>query len=634
MSDFSLSPFAGILSGLQMGQAARQQRDSDAAEQAKELAQQAIQKHAQQIQDADLQLRQQQFDFNKDQAAKQSQNDQQQQALDLARAHIGFAQQLMQQGATPEQAEAAWKTFNYNQQPGTAGYQAASAMGKPLPQVASSAAPGQSAYVAPQGQPVQTRGIAESAERESAPRLLSGEYAAHSRSAVTPSVQAGASPGVSPLQNTLPPNSPQALLDLQQRIQNIAPAPGQPGAAAGMGILPKVAAGILNTQSKTDVDKARIPLIVAQTDAAAALAESRRALTPEKIAAMESQIVTRSAQAAHLAAETTNIPLQMAEKQRHDKAVEQLQTDRNSLAKTNAQFNQWLQKQKLSQGADRLDISRDRNVIAMAGQARGISSRLDANIRVYAKERDKYQQKVQTAQAIINAAPPAANQFADDAHYQAALRADAIAKDQARRSLTIYQPLAEDYNRNIEAAQKEKSEADSYIKSTTSVINARTGQIDNKATRQNQTFSKPLGRELSPAEIYHYARAAGYDAKMARTATAIALSESGGYSGMRAAKAGQMGVDRGLMQFNSAAHGDIADERVDDPLGAMQEAFKLSKGGKSWKDWTTYRTGAYTNYLPVVDKAITGSGGSNGPTSGKKRQKPSVQSVLSKFGLN
>lgn len=78
--------------------------------------------------------------------------------------------------------------------------------------------------------------------------------------------------------------------------------------------------------------------------------------------------------------------------------------------------------------------------------------------------------------------------------------------------------------------------------------------------------------------------AAGGNPGVAFLASEIAMAESGG----RSNATGPYG-ERGLWQI-STDHGSLS---TYDPFGNARAAISISRDGRNWLPWTTYRTGAY-----------------------------------------
>jgi cell wall-associated NlpC family hydrolase len=95
-------------------------------------------------------------------------------------------------------------------------------------------------------------------------------------------------------------------------------------------------------------------------------------------------------------------------------------------------------------------------------------------------------------------------------------------------------------------------------------------------------------------EIYRFARMAGFSPDQSATMTAIALAESGGNSGAH----NPHGEDsRGLWQINAAAHPNLRNVDLYDPVENARAAFEVSGAGKDVSAWTTTHGGASAKYL-------------------------------------
>jgi hypothetical protein len=66
-------------------------------------------------------------------------------------------------------------------------------------------------------------------------------------------------------------------------------------------------------------------------------------------------------------------------------------------------------------------------------------------------------------------------------------------------------------------------------------------------------------------------------------------------------------VDRGLWQFNSHWHSEVSDACAYDPACATKEAFRVSKGGKDFSQWTAFKAGTYKKYLERAKQATGGA---------------------------
>lgn len=122
----------------------------------------------------------------------------------------------------------------------------------------------------------------------------------------------------------------------------------------------------------------------------------------------------------------------------------------------------------------------------------------------------------------------------------------------------------------------------------------------------------PSGR-LTARQIAAHARAAGFTGQALTTAVAVSLAESGGRPRARCYNTGHgcsakprpttKSTDRGLWQINDRAWPDIPTACADDPACAARAAWRISRGGKTWRPWSAYKSGRYARYL---DDALAG----------------------------
>ncbi|HEU4422534.1 MAG TPA: transglycosylase SLT domain-containing protein [Pilimelia sp.] len=105
----------------------------------------------------------------------------------------------------------------------------------------------------------------------------------------------------------------------------------------------------------------------------------------------------------------------------------------------------------------------------------------------------------------------------------------------------------------------------------------------------------------SAAQIYGFARRAGFTPDEAATMTAIALAESGGNSGAH----NPVGEDsRGLWQINARAHPDLARKyNLYDPAQNALAAHAVSRGGLDASPWTVTHGGSNARYLRYRQQA-------------------------------
>jgi Lysozyme like domain len=105
----------------------------------------------------------------------------------------------------------------------------------------------------------------------------------------------------------------------------------------------------------------------------------------------------------------------------------------------------------------------------------------------------------------------------------------------------------------------------------------------------------PTAGTLSLYQIGKYAYANGFLTGL-DTAIAVAMAESSGQVGATHTNA-DGSIDRGLWQINSVHAEYDASRLLSDPGYNAQAAYAISGGGTNWNPWTTYRSGAYRQFL-------------------------------------
>ena len=106
-------------------------------------------------------------------------------------------------------------------------------------------------------------------------------------------------------------------------------------------------------------------------------------------------------------------------------------------------------------------------------------------------------------------------------------------------------------------------------------------------------FLRTSRKGVGLSSIVALARSAGF--QNPELAAAVAMAESGGNA--NAVGDLYLGGSYGLWQINSKAHPQFAIASLFDPAYNARAAFEISKGGTDWNPWTTFRTGAYRQYL-------------------------------------
>lgn len=106
---------------------------------------------------------------------------------------------------------------------------------------------------------------------------------------------------------------------------------------------------------------------------------------------------------------------------------------------------------------------------------------------------------------------------------------------------------------------------------------------------------------LTPAQIYDLLEPMGFWDVV--TAIAVVLAESGGNTMAKFVnKDGS--IDRGLWQFNTRWHPEVTDAMAYDPAQASHAALSLSRGGRYWYSWSSYKATFCARQMPVARGAL------------------------------
>jgi hypothetical protein len=103
------------------------------------------------------------------------------------------------------------------------------------------------------------------------------------------------------------------------------------------------------------------------------------------------------------------------------------------------------------------------------------------------------------------------------------------------------------------------------------------------------------GEVLSLAELRSLTRRIGF--AKPRVAAAIAMAESAGDSQAIGRNRRPRSTDRGLFQINSRWHAEVSDRCAFVARCNAREAFRISDGGRDWRQWSTWHNEAYEAYL-------------------------------------
>jgi hypothetical protein len=83
-------------------------------------------------------------------------------------------------------------------------------------------------------------------------------------------------------------------------------------------------------------------------------------------------------------------------------------------------------------------------------------------------------------------------------------------------------------------------------------------------------------------------------------AYAVACAESS----KRPCVSGDNGNSIGLWQINVPSHSEYDSNQLTDPSYNAQSAVQISSGGENWRPWTTWKNGAYKQYVPEAESAL------------------------------
>lgn len=132
------------------------------------------------------------------------------------------------------------------------------------------------------------------------------------------------------------------------------------------------------------------------------------------------------------------------------------------------------------------------------------------------------------------------------------------------------------------------------------------------------------GQRLTASQIKSLWLNAGGPESEAVNMTAIALAESGGYTGAwNPGRSGRGGTNSneysvGIWQINTLAHRNYSVEQLKDPQINAREAVRIYRlqGKRAWGAWTD---GRYRQYLSAAGAAPASTGWQSTPTTGSGR---------------
>lgn len=105
----------------------------------------------------------------------------------------------------------------------------------------------------------------------------------------------------------------------------------------------------------------------------------------------------------------------------------------------------------------------------------------------------------------------------------------------------------------------------------------------------------PSPAQYTLRDLRRLARQMGF--RKPKVAAAIAMAESSGDPLAVGKNRKPKSKDRGLFQINDRWHPEVSDRCAFDARCNAREAFRISEGGRDWRQWSTWHNGAYKQYL-------------------------------------
>lgn len=94
---------------------------------------------------------------------------------------------------------------------------------------------------------------------------------------------------------------------------------------------------------------------------------------------------------------------------------------------------------------------------------------------------------------------------------------------------------------------------------------------------------------MTPEQIANLASGVGFRGDGLTKAVAVALAESGGNERAQHVNADRYrSIDRGLWQINSHWHPEVSAAQAFNPATAAAAAYRISRGGADWSQWSTW----------------------------------------------
>jgi hypothetical protein len=128
------------------------------------------------------------------------------------------------------------------------------------------------------------------------------------------------------------------------------------------------------------------------------------------------------------------------------------------------------------------------------------------------------------------------------------------------------------------------------------------------------------------------ARAAGFKGRSLQIALAVAAAESGNFTDLIGDES--LGGSYGPWQVHHPSHPEYNIRRLQtDWTYAAKAAYQISGGGRNWGPWTTYRNGAYGDYMAQAASVIAGSTKQKQKAKAKRPRKTSNQKRKDKISM-
>jgi murein DD-endopeptidase MepM/ murein hydrolase activator NlpD len=102
---------------------------------------------------------------------------------------------------------------------------------------------------------------------------------------------------------------------------------------------------------------------------------------------------------------------------------------------------------------------------------------------------------------------------------------------------------------------------------------------------------------ITESQARSYAQIAGFSGQSLNIIIAIAYAESGLNTSATNTAGNSAGVDRGILQINSAYHPEVSDVEAFNPGMAFIHGYRISQQGRNFTPWSAYNNGSYRRYL-------------------------------------